>query len=259
MAGANLLHALYDHRPADSVVLKIPGAPSLTTADMLDRIGRMAAVLVELGVKPGDRVSFKLEKSPDVVALAHACLKLGAILHPLNTAYTDEEVSFLLKDAAPRLFVCEPVEEYRLSAVAAGAGTAVIALAGENSLAVRLAQTGPLGRTAQVEPDTTAAILYTSGTTGQPKGARITHHNLSESARALATVWKLGRQDTLLHALPVYHAHGLLTSVNTMLVAGGAILFLPRFDTHEVIAADDGCTDALCASAATAGYCGRAA
>lgn len=244
MAGANLLHALYDHRPAGSVVLRVPGGQSLTTADMRDRIGRTAAVLAEHGVAPGDRVSFKLEKSPAAVVLAHACLKLGAILHPLNTAYTDEEVGFLLKDAAPRLLFCDPVEEYRLSAVVAGTGIQLASLSGEGQtqFEARVARSAPLGSTAQVDPDTTAVILYTSGTTGKPKGARITHRNLSESGRTLAEVWKLGRQDTLLHALPVYHAHGLLTSINTMLMAGGSVLLLPRFEAREVLAALRGAT-----------------
>jgi malonyl-CoA/methylmalonyl-CoA synthetase len=244
MAGANLLHALYDHRPADSVVLHVPGGESLTTADMLDKIGRTAAVLAEQGVAPGDRVSFRLEKSPAVVVLAHACLQLGAILHPLNTAYTDEEVAFLLNDAAPRLLFCDPVEEYRLSAVVAGTGIQLASLSGEGQtqFEAQVARSKPLGSIAQVDPNTTAAVLYTSGTTGQPKGARITHRNLSESARALAEVWKLGRKDTLLHALPVYHAHGLLTSINTMLVAGGSVQFLPHFETREVLAALRGAT-----------------
>lgn len=239
MAGANLLHALYDHRPEDSVVLRLPGRESLTTADMRDRIGRTATALAAQGVQPGDRISFKLEKSPAVVILAHACLQLGAILHPLNTSYTDEEVGFFLKDAAPRLLFCDPIEEHRLSALLAGSGTRLASLSGgsQTQFEAQVAGSKPLDRIADVDPDATAAILYTSGTTGQPKGARITHRNLSESARALAAAWKLEPQDALLHALPVYHAHGLLTSINTMLVAGGSILFLPRFDAPEVIAA----------------------
>ena len=237
--GENLLHTLYDGRDPASVALHFADNSVLSTADLRGNIALVAAALCELGLRPGDRVSFKLEKSVEVLFLAHACLQLGAILNPLNTSYTDEELTFLIQDAEPRLLVCHPDEEIRLEGIArkAGARVATLAPALQGSLGCSASAMRPLQEIAEVKPDTVAAILYTSGTTGKPKGACITHRNLAHSARTLASIWKLGPADRLLHALPVYHAHGLLTAVNTLLVAGGSIIFLPRFEPAAVIKA----------------------
>jgi malonyl-CoA/methylmalonyl-CoA synthetase len=240
----NLFHALYGEREPAAIALSEPGGHSYTTAALVNAIGRYAAALHVLGVRPGDRVSFKLEKAPEVLFLAHACIQLGAVLHPLNTGYTDQEIAYLLADAKPKLFVCEPEQAARFGAMAADAKILVETLAagGRGSLGARAALCGSHRTVAHVDDDATAAILYTSGTTGKPKGAQITHRNLAESARALTAVWQLGPFDVLLHALPVYHAHGLLTAINTMLVAGGSLLFLPRFDAAAVLAALPGAT-----------------
>ncbi|MDB5841092.1 MAG: malonyl-CoA synthase [Herminiimonas sp.] len=235
----NLYHALYADRDPAGVALGVPGAATYTTAVLVDQIGRYAAALHALGVRQGDRVSFKLEKAPEIIFLAHACIQLGAILHPLNTAYTDQEIAYLLGDAEPALFVCDPEEKDRFENTAAQANSRLETLSagGGGTLGALASQQQRRQEIADLDADATAAILYTSGTTGKPKGAQITHRNLAESARALASVWRLGRSDALLHALPVYHAHGLLTAINTMLAAGGSILFLPRFDAGEVIVA----------------------
>jgi malonyl-CoA/methylmalonyl-CoA synthetase len=142
-------------------------------------------------------------------------------------------------DAEPQLLVCHPDEECRLKEIARAAGARVATLAPglQGFIGSQARALSPLKTVAEVAPDAVAAILYTSGTTGKPKGACITHRNLVESALALARIWKLTPSDKLLHALPVYHAHGLLTAVNTLLVAGGSILFLPQFDPAEIIKA----------------------
>jgi malonyl-CoA/methylmalonyl-CoA synthetase len=238
MTSANLIHVLYGGRDPQGPALKLPDGRVITTRELRDDIARYAAALAALGVSCGDRVSFKLEKAPEVLMLAHACLQLGAVLHPLNTTYTDEETVFLLKDAEPRLFVCGEAERHRLASFSTDiAAIETLGEGGTGTLAARAAAASPLASVAPVSRDAPAAILYTSGTTGKPKGAQITHGNLAESARALASVWRLGASDTLLHALPVYHAHGLLTAINTLLIAGGSILFLPGFDAREVAAA----------------------
>ncbi|MGE0630386.1 MAG: AMP-binding protein, partial [Hyphomicrobiaceae bacterium] len=201
--------------------------------------GQMAAALAGLGVGRGDRGSFLIEKSPQVVVLAHACLRLGAILHPLNTSYTDAEVSGLLGDAEPRVLVVAPQASGRFQAVAgkAGATLATLSEQGAGSLGEAAAARPALTGVAAVAADDVAAILYTSGTTGRPKGAMITHGNLIESARALGQVWKMTAADVLYHALPVYHAHGLLTALNTAMVAGASVLFHPRFEATAAVAA----------------------
>jgi malonyl-CoA/methylmalonyl-CoA synthetase len=240
----NLYHTLYAGRDPGSVALHVPGIATYTTAALVEQIGRYAAALHALGIRQGDRISFQLEKAPEVIFLAHACIQLGAILHPLNTAYTDPEIGYLLSDAEPALFVCAPAAEGRFTNLAAQAKSRLETLSGggRGTLGALATQQRPRQDIASLDIDAVAAILYTSGTTGKPKGAQITHNNLAESARALMSVWRLGPSDALLHALPVYHAHGLLTAVNTMLVAGGSILFLPQFDAGEVIAALPGAT-----------------
>jgi len=203
----------------------------LSTRALLNSIDALAASLRRLGVEAGDRVSFKLEKRPSTLALAHACLKLGVVMHPLDIAYTNEETEYLLLDAQPALVVCEPRERGELGPLARWAGIKLATLADLHE--------GPAGDPgwADVGPDATAALLYTSGTTGKPKGARITHRNLAMSARALAAVWRMAPHDVLLHALPLTHAHGLLTSINTLLLAGGSLLFMDSFDPARVAAA----------------------
>ena len=202
----NLCHSLYANRDAESTAFRFLDGREFSTRFVREQVARYAAALATLGVGPGDRVSFKVEKCLEVIFLAHACFQLGAIVHPLNTAYTDSEVDFLLADAQPRLFVCEPAEMARLAPMAARVGAVLQTLGGASAagLAGLAAQQVPRREFRDVGPDATAAILYTSGTTGQPKGAQITHANLAESAAALAAVWRIGAADTLLHALPVF-------------------------------------------------------
>jgi malonyl-CoA/methylmalonyl-CoA synthetase len=235
----NLLHALYAERNPASAALSFTDGSVLSTGELSKNVALVAAALNELGIRPGDRVSFKLEKSPEVLFLAHACLQLGAIFNPLNTSYTDEELTYLVRDAEPKLLVCHPDEQWRLLEIARAAGARVATLAPglEGFLGSHARALSPSKAIADVTPDAIAAILYTSGTTGKPKGACITHGNLAECARALARIWKLGPSDRLLHALPLYHAHGLLTAVNTLLVAGGSILFLPHVEPTEILSA----------------------
>ncbi len=231
MSQHNLHHAIYAGK-GDRPALSVPGGARLSYGDMERAAAAMSISLAARGVVRGDRVSFLAEKSPLVVLLAHACLRLGAILHPLNTSYTDAEIAGLLGDAEPRLLVGEEGAEERLKPLADAAHAHFATL---DDLCTRMP--GKPAPVADVGGGDTAAILYTSGTTGKPKGAEITHANLVESARALGKVWGITEEDRLLHALPVFHAHGLLTALNTMLVAGGEVLFLPRFEAREVIAA----------------------
>ena len=232
----NLLHHLYADRDPEDKIFSFVGGSSWTVGSARHRIGQMAQALKVLGVEKGDRVSFKLEKSEEVLILAHACLQLGAIIHPLNTTYTDTEVSYLIEDVGPKLVVCQSSDLERLGQLLK---TRVVALdAGMGGgLGTLAAEVSPFLSICEVKPGDTAAILYTSGTTGKPKGACITHGNLVESAHALAKVWRLTESDRLLHALPLYHAHGLLTAVNSLLVAKGSITFLPAFEAADVLAA----------------------
>ena len=233
---SNLLHHLYADRDPGKKVFEFVGGVDQTVGSMRRHVGQMAQALQVLGIEKGDRVSFKLEKSAEVLILAHACLQLGAVLHPLNTAYTDTEISCLIDDASPQVFVCHSADLDRFGRLLK---TLVVSLDPGllGHLGTLAAQAAPLLSLCEVTPDDIAAILYTSGTTGKPKGACITHGNLVQSALALAKVWQLTETDRLLHALPLFHAHGLLTAVNSLLVAGGSIKFLPKFEVANVLAA----------------------
>lgn len=176
---------------------------------------RMATVLVEHGAAPGDRVVVQVEKSPEALALYLACVRSGVILVPLNPAYTAAEVAYFVEDAEPAVVV-------------AGDAVRLSTLVDEAESAPEMA---PVPRTSE----DLAAILYTSGTTGRSKGAMLSHGNLLSNALALADGWQFTDADVLLHALPIFHTHGLFVAVNISLAAGGSMIFLPRFDADEVI------------------------
>ena len=200
--------------------------------------GRAASALAALGVRPGDRVAMQAEKSPMALALYLACLRSGAVFLPLNTAYTAVEMEYFIRDAGPRVVVTDPGSDAALRPVAEARGAAFLTMdaTGGGSFPKRARASDPgFGTVPRAEHDL-AVILYTSGTTGRPKGAMLTHRNLLSNAEALVETWRFGAGDVLLHALPIYHAHGLFVAINVILRAGGAMIFLPRFDLDHVIA-----------------------
>ena len=200
--------------------------------------GRTANALAALGVRPGDRVAMQAEKSPMALALYLACLRSGAVFLPLNTAYTALEMEYFIRDAGPRVVVADPVSEAALRPVAEAHDAAFLTLdaTGGGSFPERVSASDPGFTTVPRGEDDLAVILYTSGTTGRPKGAMLTHRNLLSNADALVETWRFTARDALLHALPIYHAHGLFVATNVILRSGGAMIFLPRFDLDQVIA-----------------------
>lgn len=243
MTQDNLIHTLYGARDTAIPAFLRPGRAALSGGEALAAIDRAAGALTACGVRTGERVSVRVGKCVEAVLLAHACFKIGAILHPMNTAYTKREVEALLEDARPALLVCDPAERETFAPAARRLGCRVEDLRGDHGSFAELARASESAPAiASVNDETPAALLYTSGTTGRPKGALITHGNLAASARALVKVWRLGRNDVLMHALPAYHAHGLLTAINVMLTAGGAVCFLPRFEATSVLRELQRCT-----------------
>lgn len=236
MACGNLIDVLYGNRAPTDPAFLLPGGAMLSTRDALERIDQAAGALAACGIRKGDRVSVRVEKCVDAVLLAHACFKMGAIVHPINGAYTLRETRTLLADARPSLLICNPGE---LEDFADLAETGDIRLEGLSakggSFADLMAKAYPPPEAVEQPRDGVAALLYTSGTTGTPKGALITHRNLAESAKSLAVAWKLSKEDLLLHALPVFHAHGLLTSINVMLASGGAVCLVRQFSPELVL------------------------
>lgn len=226
--------------PRDTrIFIDQPGRAPLTFADVMILSAHAASALVTLGVEPGDRVAAQVEKSAEALLLYLGTIRAGAIFLPLNTAYTTAELDYFLGDAAPKVLVCDPARRDALEPVAAARGVhhvETLAADGSGTFASALARPPDGFEDIPRGPDDLAAILYTSGTTGRSKGAMLTHGNLASNADVLAAYWRFTGDDVLLHALPIYHTHGLFVAVNVMLVSGGKIIFLPRFDADQIMA-----------------------
>ena len=200
--------------------------------------GQIANLLVSLGVSKGDRVAIQVEKSVKALALFQASTRAGAVILPLNTAYTASELDYFIGDATPAIVVCDgnsfdPISEIAEKHVC----KSVLTLNGDEtgSLADQAASMSAEFENAVMEWEDLAAILYTSGTTGRSKGAMLTHANLASNALTLAKLWQFTEKDVLLHALPIYHTHGLFVATNTVMLSGGSMIFLPKFDAHQII------------------------
>jgi malonyl-CoA/methylmalonyl-CoA synthetase len=217
-------------------------APAIETADgrvwsfaeLEARSAAHARMLRGFGLEPGDRVAVQAEKSVEALLLYLGTVRAGGVYLPLNTAYTTHELAYFLGDAEPRVVVVQPGLAAEIGALAPLATVLTLDALGRGSAATAAdAAAGPF-ETVPRAPDDLAAILYTSGTTGRSKGAMLTHRNLASNAATLKEYWRFTAADRLLHALPIYHTHGLFTATNTLLAAGGAMLFLPRFDLDEI-------------------------
>ncbi len=217
--------------------------------DVLDMTARFANVLVSLGVQPGDRVAVQVPKSIEALMLYLATVRAGAVFLPLNTGYTASEIEYFLENAGPRLFICDPGQRADYVDLTArlgvkletlGVWTATEASAGSFSDA-GLAASSQFETVSQ-NGDDLAAILYTSGTTGRSKGAMLSHSNLLSNAEALKEYWHFSNQDVLLHALPIFHTHGLFVATNVVLLAGASMIFLSGFNTDQIIANLPGAT-----------------
>jgi len=219
--------------------LRMPGGRSLSYSAMLARSAQFARVLVANGVRPGDTVAAQVEKSASALLLYLGCLRSGAVYLPLNPAYTLAELGYFLADAEPRLVVVSPAKESAVR-VLAGDEACVLTLDDDGSNGSLIAeadrQLPGFSDVPRVATDI-AAILYTSGTTGRSKGAMLTQENLLSNACVLRDLWRFTRDDALLHALPIFHTHGLFTATNTLLMAGGSMILLPRFEIEAVFAA----------------------
>ena len=208
-----------------------------TYGDMLAMSGRLAGALYTRGVRPGDRVAVQVEKSPEALMLYLACVRAGAIYLPLNTAYTLAELDYFIGDAEPRLVVCTPKSADGIVNIATHRGARVETLdeTGGGSLMELAAGEETDFLDAERGPDDPAAILYTSGTTGRSKGAILTHDNLLSNALTLRDHWCFTSADRLIHALPIFHTHGLFVASNVTLLAGASMYMLPKFDVDEAL------------------------
>ncbi|QEX19386.1 malonyl-CoA synthase [Hypericibacter terrae] len=238
-ANRNLFAILARNFPRD------PGAPLLESADgsirsyaeILDLSARIGRALRAAGATPGERVMVQVEKTPEALALYLAALRIGAIYLPLNTGYRRDEVEYFLADAAPKVVVVTPGSPLADESLMKDHGARMLTLdaEGRGSLMDAASRQPAELEDFVCDDDTIAAILYTSGTTGKPKGAMLSHGNLSSNAAALHEIWRFDPRDRLLHALPIFHTHGLFVALNTTLMNGTSMIFLPRFDAAEIV------------------------
>lgn len=221
------------------VFLETLDGGKITYADMFARSAQYAGALQKLGVKAGDRVAVQVEKTPDTLMLYLGTIRAGGVFLPLNTAYTPAEIGYFVGDAEPAVFVCDPARADELAGTAQKAGARLHTLDqnGEGSLSLLADQMPTDYDNRPREDDDLAAILYTSGTTGRSKGAMLTHGNLASNSQTMVKYWQFTEDDVLLHALPIFHTHGLFVATNCLMMAGGSMLFLPKFDLDQVLAA----------------------
>lgn len=232
------LYALFEaHYPRarEAPCILVPGGPVVHYDDLAEESARIANALVRIGCGPGDRVAVQTDKHWQVVALYLACLRAGLVYLPLNTGYQRAELKFFFDDAKPRVIVCRP-EALGMVATLAGDATVLTLDAGGGELGDRSRDESAQFATVMSQPDDLAAILYTSGTTGRSKGASLSHRNLASNALALVDAWGFTRGDVLLHALPVYHVHGLFVALHCALLSGARLLWQPKFDARDVVA-----------------------
>ena len=207
-------------------------------ADAFDAAGRFAAFFAELGMSKGDRLVAQVDKSPEALFLYLACLRAGVVFVPLNTGYTLGEVEYFLTDAQPSLVVCRPASAAAITELATRLGISAVETLGaarDGSLIERSDVKPVLSGDAWIDDADLAALLYTSGTTGRSKGAMLTHENLRSNALALCGAWHFEPSDVLVHALPIFHTHGLFVACNVTMLAGSRMIFLPKFNAEEIL------------------------
>jgi len=236
---SNLYDSLAARFPApDTRFALLPDGREISYADVARQSAQFANALGTAGVGVGDRVAVQAEKSIEMLMLYLGALRAGAVFLPLNTAYSAGELDYFMRDAEPALFVCAPAAEAAVAALAIEAGVPRVETLGvdrEGSLMQIVAEQRGDFDTVPRAADDLAAILYTSGTTGRSKGAMLSHANLASNALVLVDYWRFTGDDVLLHALPIFHTHGLFVATNIILAAGASMVFLPKFDSAEVI------------------------
>lgn len=218
-------------------LLRLADSAEITGHAFFTMIAGAAQALRDAGVEPGDRVAVQIVKSPQALAIYAATVAIGAVFLPLNTAYTAPELAYFIGNATPRVLICDPASAPALGAIAASHATQLFTLDGaaQGSFANLMAnKSDTLIPAARADGDL-AALLYTSGTTGRAKGAMLTHGNLMSNAQALAKLWQFTDRDVLLHALPIFHTHGLFVASNVSLLTGGRMIFLPEFNADTVL------------------------
>ncbi len=235
------LYSLFEQKfPEDKsqVAFELSDGTTYSYQDLTETSARIANFLKEAEAKPGDRVAVQVHKTVEAVFLYLACLRSGLVYLPLNTAYKSAEIEYFLNDASPAIVVCDPGNENDLAAIAKSANVKQVLTLddkGQGTLIANSIDCSSEFETADRQADDLAAILYTSGTTGRSKGAMLTHNNLASNAKTLVKYWGFEKQDVLLHALPIFHVHGLFVALHCAFLSGNKVIFLSKFDVDDVI------------------------
>ena len=224
------------HTASDHPFLKTEEG-DISHATFAAMTARLSNALVAAGMSVGDRVAVQAEKSPTLLGICAATIRAGGVYLPLNTGYTPTEIDYFVGDARPAIIIVDPAAAADIAPLAERVGAALFTLdaAGEGTLAVAAKDASAAFDTVPRGRDDLAAILYTSGTTGRSKGARLSHHNLVSNAAVLADTWRFTRDDVLLHMLPIYHTHGLFVACNLIAMVGGTMIFLPKFSVETAL------------------------
>lgn len=234
-----LFDTLFGRHAGKSTAFLHLGSGEIVTHDIFLRMAaRFAGLFRQMGLITGDRVAVQVEKSPQSLAIYAACVQSGIVFLPLNTAYTGDELTYFVENSGARLLVCDSAKQAALSPIAQAAGAMLETLDadGGGTLTIHANAMPDQFETVARTGDDLAAFLYTSGTTGRSKGAMLSQNNLLSNAQALGKIWKFSDRDVLLHALPIFHTHGLFVATNVTLLAGGSMIFLPKFDLDQIIA-----------------------
>jgi malonyl-CoA/methylmalonyl-CoA synthetase len=243
MGNANLYRLIEQRMPADrsAACLRVPGVRDISWGELHSGVGRIAALLTSLRLAPGSRLVAQVEKSPEALMLYLAALRSGLVYVPLNVAYQEAELRHFLDDSQPGVAVCATRRLSMFEALAPGAACFSLDENGQGSLMLAAEHLSGDFVTVQCASDQPAVIVYTSGTTGRSKGAVLSHGNLTTNALVLDEYWgfrqrrEQGAGDVLLHALPLFHVHGLFVACHCALLSGGTMIFLPRFDVEQVL------------------------
>lgn len=237
-----MTNPLYDelfgrHAGKGDVFLILPNGKHISYQEFLQQASQFAHTITEIGLQPGDRLAVQVEKSPEALALYAACTQAGIVFLPLNTAYTADEVEYFLENSGAGLMVCDESAKDTLTPIAEKLGAKLESLNGDGSgsFVDKASKQPSFYSTVDRSADDLAAFLYTSGTTGRSKGAMLTQDNLLSNARTLRDYWRFSSSDRLLHALPIFHTHGLFVATHITLLTGGAMILLPKFDSDDVI------------------------
>lgn len=237
-----MANPLYDslfgqHLESEAVFLHLPEEQSLTYGDFLRLVAQYAGAFTDIGLVTGDRVAVQIEKSPQALAVYTACVQAGLVFLPLNTAYTADETTYFVENSGAGIVLSDANKRNALVPIAksCGAQLATLNADGTGSFAAKAAGFPTVFDTVPREAGDLAALLYTSGTTGRSKGAMLTQNNLLSNALNLQKEWRFTASDVLIHALPIFHTHGLFVASNITMLSGSSMIFLPKFNLDQII------------------------